>query len=176
MSRSSYSDDFGEDFPGQLELFRANVERSMRGKAGQARLRELREALLALPVKALHDGIFAEGTRERPVVCALGAWALQQVGGDPAKAAPLAGPSPEEDEATAGALGAHGWPRLVVLDTIFKNDDTRYVYETFEGPPQRWHTYDWPMRRGRRETPAERYTRVLAWVESQIVEPAQRRV
>lgn len=176
MSRSSYSDDFGEDFPGQLELYRANVERSMRGKAGQARLRELREALLALSVQELHDGIFAAGTADKPAVCALGAWALHQAGGDPAKAAPFAGPSPDEDEATADALGAHGWPRLVVLDTIFQNDHDYYVYETFEGPPTRWQTYDWPMRRGRPETPAERYTRVLAWVESQIVEPpAERR-
>lgn len=37
MSRSSYSDDFGEDFPNQLELYRANVARSMRGRAGQER-------------------------------------------------------------------------------------------------------------------------------------------
>ena len=152
MSRSSYTDDYGEDYPGQLELYRANVERSMRGKAGQARLRELRDALLALPVKELHDGIFAAGTPEKPAVCALGAWALKRAGGDPAKAAEMAGPSPEEDTETAAALAAHGWPRLVVMDTIFMNDDV-----------------------GRHETPAERYARVLAWVESQIIEPAQRR-
>ena len=73
MSRSCYSDDYGDEFPGQVDLFRANVRRSMRSKAGQARLVELRDALLALPVKELEAETFAAGTRETPKVCALGA-------------------------------------------------------------------------------------------------------
>ncbi len=40
MSRSCYSDDYGDEFPGQLALFRANVDRSIASKAGQARLRD----------------------------------------------------------------------------------------------------------------------------------------
>jgi len=36
-----------------LELFRANVDRAIKGKRGQKVLRELREALLALPEKKL---------------------------------------------------------------------------------------------------------------------------
>lgn len=149
MSRSSYSDDFGEDFPNQLELYRANVARSMRGRAGQARLRELRDALLALPVKELHESVFARGTAEHPQVCALGAWALRRAGGDPVSAAALV-PSDADDGDTAHELAPLGWPDLVVRDIIYENDLGGY--------------------RNALETPAERYTRVLAWVESQIVE------
>ena len=65
MSRSHYSDDFGEDFPGQHELYRANVDRSMASRAGRARLAELLEALDRMPIKALHADVFIE-KREHP--------------------------------------------------------------------------------------------------------------
>jgi hypothetical protein len=167
MSRSCYSDDYGGDFPGQLELYRANVTRSMRSKAGQARLRELRDALLALPVKELHAVTFADGTPEQPRVCALGAWALAQSGGDPAKAQAMV-PRDANDEDTYEALRAKGWPKLVVYDAIFYNDETRYVYETAHGPRQRREQHYGPLQNYRMETPAERYTRILAWVEEQL--------
>jgi hypothetical protein len=167
MSRSCYSDEYGDDFPGQLELYRANVRRSMRSKAGQARLRELRAALLALPVKALEAGIFAEGSQEEPQVCALGAWALSRVG-DPEAAREMVGRD-ADDEETYEALKSYGWPRLVVFDAIFQNDDVRYVYDTVEGPRRQWEQHYGPLTVGRPETAEERYIRVLAWVESQIV-------
>lgn len=167
MSRSCYSDDYGDDHPGKLELFRANVERSIRSKAGQARLRELREALLALPVKELHVETFAEGTPEQPQVCALGAWALAKSGGDPVKAAAMV-PRDADDHETYEALKAYGWPKLVVFDAIFYNDDYRPIYETAEGPRERHEQMYGPLRIGRDETPQERYTRILTWVEEQI--------
>ena len=146
MSRSCYSDDFGDDFPGQMELYRANVERSIRGAFGQQRLKELRDALRALPVKELQADIFATGSNEAPQVCALGAWALAKCGGDVEKAREMVR-SDDDDHDTAEALKSHGWPRLVVFDTIYQND-------------QEWSRF---------ETPARRYERVLAWVESQIL-------
>jgi hypothetical protein len=167
MSRSSYSDDYGDEFPGQLELYRANVARSIKSKAGQARLRELRDALLALPVKELHASTFAEGTPEQPEVCALGAWALSKAGTPDAARAMVGRDADDAD--TAQALKPHGWPRLVVMDAIFFNDDTRYVYETAAGPRQRWEQHYGPLQIGRRETPAERYARMLAWVEEQLI-------
>src|SRR5262245_24820936 len=110
MSRSCYSDDYGDEFPGQLELYRANVRRSIRSKAGQARLRELREALLALTVKELEAEIFAEGTNEQPRVCALGAWALAKTG-DVTAAHDLV-PRDAYDDETFDVLKPHGWPKL----------------------------------------------------------------
>ena len=148
MSRSSYSDEFGEDFPGQLDLFRANVRRSIRGKAGQARLRELRDALLGLPIRSLEAGTFAGGTPEAPKVCALGAWALNKQGGDPGAANSMLGVVDADDHETAVALSKHGWPRLVVLEAVYTNDDGNYG----------------------RETPEQRYARVMAWVEGEIID------
>lgn len=146
MSRSSYTDDYGEDYPGQLELYRANVQRSIQGRNGQARLRELRDALLALPVKALEADIFAEGTREQPRVCALGAWALQTCGGDPAAARALVGPRDTDDYAIAAALQPFQWPLPVVREAIYQNDEGRHDATT----------------------PAERYAYVLRWVNAAI--------
>lgn len=56
MSRSGYSDDYDDtDYP--LALYRGAVASSMRGKRGQSLLRELAEAMDAMPVKRLitHD-------------------------------------------------------------------------------------------------------------------------
>lgn len=71
MSRSGYTDDC--DF---LELWRGAVEKSIRGKRGQALLVELKDALLALPEKKLCSEYFANG--ETGEVCALGAVALKR--------------------------------------------------------------------------------------------------
>jgi len=177
MSRSSYSDDYGDDFPGQLGLFRANVRRSIRSARGQARLRELRDALLAMPVKELDSDVFVEGEASNPAVCALGQWALTKAGGDVESAKEMAGHDPECDESTAEALAEHGWPRLVVLETIYENDDTRGRDIEVYGPSRSpWHYgYYW---RGVHyfipETPAERHARMLAWVEERLAaSPAQ---
>ena len=168
MSRSCYSDDFGDEYPGQLGLYRANVERSLRGKVGQARLRELRDALLALPVKELRPDLFATGQPQAPQVCALGAWAWRKASGDVERAAEIGGGVEADDEETAEALRPLGWPRLVVLETVYENDRDSYIYETFEGPADRHRPWDWPIQRRLAETPAERYRRVLAWVEGQL--------
>lgn len=147
MSRSCYSEDYGDEFPGQLDLYRANVRRSVRSRAGQARLRELRDALLAMPVKALAEEVFVAGSPEQPRVCALGAWALAKAGGDVETARAFV-PTDADDHDTADALEREGWPRLVVLDAIYMNDEA-YV-----------------------RTPEERYASVLAWVDRQLIPPA----
>jgi hypothetical protein len=51
MARFNYSED--EDYAGQFVLWRANMNRCLRGREGQKALRELRDALLALPDKRL---------------------------------------------------------------------------------------------------------------------------
>lgn len=68
MSRSGYSEDYGDDDPLALGRYRAQVGSAIRGKRGQALLRELRDALDAMPVKVLVAGeLEAEGQ-----FCALG--------------------------------------------------------------------------------------------------------
>lgn len=71
---SRFDDDYEEDFPNQAALWRANVERAIKGKRGQAFLKELEEALLALPEKKLIEGRVCEMGK----VCAMGALALKR--------------------------------------------------------------------------------------------------
>lgn len=68
MSRSGYSDDYGDDDPLALGRYRAQVASAIRGKRGQALLRELLAALDAMPDKQLVAGeLEADGQ-----FCALG--------------------------------------------------------------------------------------------------------
>lgn len=56
MSRSGYSDDYGDDDPLALGRYRAQVASAIRGKRGQALLRELLTALDSMPDKQLVAG------------------------------------------------------------------------------------------------------------------------
>ena len=68
MSRSGYTDDDGDD-PLAHGRWRAAVRSSLQGKRGQALLKELAEALDAMPDKRLYPGSFATAEGE---FCALG--------------------------------------------------------------------------------------------------------
>jgi hypothetical protein len=106
--RINYTDD--EDFAGQGELRQANCERSLRGKQGQEELRELREALLALPEKRLICGLLAN---DEGGVCAVGAYAKRK-GLDLSKYDP-------EDETDFVGIEA-GMPKLVAWKVVEMND------------------------------------------------------
>lgn len=64
MSRSGYSDDCEH-----LGLYRANIQRTINGKRGQAFLRELAESLDAMPEKVL---IRSELISAKGQVCTIG--------------------------------------------------------------------------------------------------------
>lgn len=74
MSRSGYSEDYDSEFNNSADLWQQAVTRALLGKRGQAFLRELAEALDALPVKRLVKNKF-EASGE---VCALGAVAVRR--------------------------------------------------------------------------------------------------
>ncbi len=69
MSRSGYSDDYGDDDPLAMGRYRRAVHLAMTGKRGQAFLKDLLTALDAMPEKRLiQDELEARGE-----VCAIGA-------------------------------------------------------------------------------------------------------
>lgn len=68
MSRSGYSDDCEN-----IGMWRGAVERAIRGVWGQALLREMADALDAMPVKELAAGVVVQDSAH---VCALGSVAL----------------------------------------------------------------------------------------------------
>lgn len=76
MSRSGYTEDWDDPWP--LIQWRGRVASAIRGKRGQRFLRELRDALDAMPEKSLDRSEDYEIVNEEGGCCALGAVALQR--------------------------------------------------------------------------------------------------
>jgi hypothetical protein len=139
MSRSGYTHDC--DY-GTLNLYRANVDRAIRGKRGQAFLREMAAALDAMPVKEL---VADDIVRDDMHVCALGSVAL-------ARKLNVSDPDPYDRDFVAAAFGITS---MLACEVAYENDERGFVYEG-------------NIRR--EETPAERWTRMRRWVAANILE------
>ena len=120
MSRSGYTDDW--DDMGRYNLYRANVDRAITGKRGQAFLREMAAALDAMPVKELVAG---EIVRDSDHVCAIGSVALAR-GMDVSKI--------EADDPDAVGV-AFGIARALACEIAYENDE---AYGDDETPAERW--------------------------------------
>jgi hypothetical protein len=171
--RLNYTED--EDFPGQFNLWQANCRRSLRGKQGQAALRRLEAALMAMPEKSLRSGklVAHDGS-----VCAIGA--LARAEGKLPEPEPVGDWEDDDVDDTADwATERLDIPKLVAWKVVAQNDiinDT--VTELAHGPLNRWQAvYRGPDGQGvgimltRPMTGEERYERVLAWVRNQLVQP-----
>lgn len=109
MSRSGYLDDCEN-----LELYRGTVNRSIRGRRGQAFIRELISALDAMPVKELAANLFVEES-EGGKCCAMGAVAL-------ARGLPRERLAQFNDEYAAGAANLLGISNAMASEIAFEND------------------------------------------------------
>jgi hypothetical protein len=156
VSRINYSDE--EDFPGQFNIWQANCRRSIRGKRGQAELRELEAALVALPSKRLIHGALEDNDGD---VCAIAAYGRH-------KGIDLSKFDPEYNSDEVGIAG--GMPRLVAWKVVELNDvELDTVWEVAHGPIQNGHGhYKGGIALIRDMTPEERYERVLTWVRAQL--------
>ena len=118
MSRSGYVDDISD---WSLICWRGAVASAIRGKRGQAFLKEMLEALDALPDKSLiENDLQSEGE-----VCAMGAVGLKR-GIDMSKV------DPEDREEVAEIFGIS--PALAA-EISYENDEGIWPKET---PEQRW--------------------------------------
>jgi hypothetical protein len=164
--RIGYSED--EEFGGQFELWQANCRRSLKGKKGQAALRELEAALLAMPDKRLIAGKLQDADGE---VCSLGALAKY-------KGHALLADECEEGEYDEYDLSGEmeefgvelGMLRLVAWKVVEKNDVAFDGMEWFncEGP------YRWEFERPQMRdfiSPEMRYEKMLAWIRKQLTQP-----
>lgn len=180
MSRSGYCED-GDDVLA-MGRYVATRNKAMRGKRGQAFLKELLAVLDAMPVKELVKEELVEGYDPylialeatphrywwnepylRPFdgsVCALGA-----VG--QARGIAMTHLDPDEPGQVAAAFGI---TETMAREIVYANDEMSCGRnEELYGP---WHHSD--RRYGTRylyfpETPAERWTRMRKWVEDQII-------
>ena len=150
MSRSGYSDDYGDDDPLALGRWRAAVKSAMRGKRGQAFFREALAALDAMPDKRLIAGeLVVDGQQcrfgETPDLivgadelcdrrgnphpmgscCLLGAVAI-------ARKINVSGVDPEDTETVAHTFGLAG---AMTREIVYTNDEGGAWDET---PEQRW--------------------------------------
>ena len=122
MSRSGYSDDLDQ---GALNIYRANVYRSVHGKRGQAFLREMLAALDSMPVKEL---VADHIVRDDKNVCAIGSVAL-------ARQMDVAGLDVYDQGEVAKRFGI---ARCLAAEIAFENDDDFGRTSGNETPAQRW--------------------------------------
>jgi hypothetical protein len=154
MSRIEYGE--ADDTASFLRCcaFSANTERHLNGKKGQAALKELEAALLALPEKRLESSRFVvvDGEKSEGSVCALGALALKRL-----MDTGLSRKEAMKKLDESGPRETHGWEG--VQETAkFLNVKDNFAWEVIEqndecGGP----------------TCEERYERVLEWVQKRIV-------
>ena len=170
MSRSGYTDDYDEDGTGGL--WRGAVERSIKGKRGQAALRELAAAMDAMPVKALaaESLITADGA-----FCTLGV--LGQARGLDMK--PI---DPEDWDAVAKAFNiAPAMVREIVFENDEQTDTHEYVDVVICGLMPPYHVYPYGHKEHKRSVRVaidptivanRRWQRMRDWVEKQITKEA----
>lgn len=128
MSRSGYIDDYDSD---NLAVYRwrGQVASAIRGRRGQAFLRELKEALEAMPVKEL----ISRDLEREGQVCALGAVGVK-------RGIDLTVFDPEDAHPLAEAFGiAH----QLVREVEYINDECVHP----PNPAIRWRSvYNWVLR------------------------------
>lgn len=140
MSRSGYTDDDGE---GYAALWRGAVKSAIRGHRGQALLRELRDAMDAMPEKILIAGeLQADGA-----YCTLGVVGAK-------RGINMADIDPEDYERVAKEFGI---AEALAREIEYINDELGDDYKVVDG---KWTRCA--------ETPEERWLRVRKWVGEQI--------
>ena len=158
MSRSGYVDDVEDNLA--AGRWKAQVKSAIRGKRGQAFLRELAAAMDAMPVKELiaNELVSAEGQ-----CCTIGVVCK-------ARGVDVSAVDPEEPEQVAVAVGIS---HQMAAEIEYLNDELGYRYEKVveekpaDGP--HWHPgFRWDRVD---EDPAERWKRMRAWVEKQLIKP-----
>ncbi len=143
MSRSGYVDDWDmETF-----LYRGRVTRAMRGKRGQAFLRELAKVMDAMPVKELIESRLID---ESGACCAIGAVCK-------ARDLDVTGVHPEEADRVAALVDI---AESMAREIVYLNDECGRVF-------------DEETRRFRSETPSERWIRMRRWVEENLIREVQ---
>lgn len=120
MSRSNYSEDWGDNDWGFIR-WRGAVTSAIKGRRGQAFLRDLITALDAMPRKELIAYEFQQDNE----VCALGALGL-------ARGLDLGSVDPEEPDRVANLFGI---ATALAQEVVYQNDEGAWYVES---PEDRW--------------------------------------
>ncbi len=126
MGRAGYTEDFGEDQWGLIR-YRGAVKSGIRGKRGQAFLREMLKALDALPEKKLvADELEMDGQ-----VCAIGSVGL-------ARKLDMSKIDPHDPETVAGTFGIS---EALAREIVYENDEGGWGNDTPEKRFDRMRTW-----------------------------------
>lgn len=172
MSRSGYTDD--NDDPLAHGRWRQAVKRSIEGKRGQALLRELVEALDAMPDKRLYAGSFATAEGE---FCTLGVLAARRG----TKVDDLG----DEHDCDAETVGQRfGIAHAMAAEIMYMNDEYavdewKWVDVVICGPMPPHHFPPYGRKEHERTVrvhndnhPAERWQQMRAWAAKNLKDPS----
>lgn len=166
MSRSGYTDDICDDGNWALIRWRGAVNAAIKGKRGQAMLRELRDALDAMPDKRL----IANELESNGDYCALGALGAK-------RGVELHALDPDDYDAVAKTFGiAPALAREIVSENDDLWDDFHWVEVELVGPVRpHYPEYGCHIREIRvmdGNSPARRWRHMRDWVEQNIIRDA----
>jgi hypothetical protein len=171
MSRSGYSNDIDDNW--QHIMWRGQVTSAIRGKRGQALLRDLLSALDAMPDKRLHAGSFATADGEFCTLGVLGSargTKMDDLGDDDE------GCEPRQVGERFG-IAAPMAQEIMYLNDEFIEDERWETIELHGPPQQRWPDFGRPLKaRVRVPVPGaaeRRWNHMRTWVASQITAEAQ---
>lgn len=161
MSRSGYSEDCDDNW--QLICWRGAVASALRGKRGQAFLKELIAALDAMPEKELIGDslVTADGQ-----YCALGV-----VGA--ARGIDLNKLDPDDPYQVAKAFGI---AQAMAQEIVYENDeylnDYEWVRVTLCGPIRPWEYHERSVSVLRKHVARDRWKHMRDWAESNLIKVA----
>jgi hypothetical protein len=167
VSRSGYTDgdcDSAEDFL-RMMGYNANVRRCLAGRAGQAFLWELYQALEALPRRR----IIKAALEKDGDYCSLGAVARAR-GVELLKLLRIENADDLNVDETLGILASLlGIKDMLAREIMYQNDAADEMHEAC-GPPAPHHSWlSWCATAPTRdETPEERWLRIRAWVADEL--------
>lgn len=121
MTRSGYSDDYDTN---TIHLYRRAVNAALDGKRGQAFLREMVEALDAMPVREL----IAEDLARDGAVCAIGSVGVR-------RGIDMSALDPSDSRAIAKAFGI---APAMVKEIAWENDEGACYWAHDDTPTKRW--------------------------------------
>lgn len=158
MSRSGYSDDY--DDPLTLGRWRGMVASALRGKRGQALLRELAASLDAMPDKRL----IAHELKADGEFCTLGVLGA-------ARGIDLERLDPEDYDQVAAAFGI---APCMAQEIVYENDEYFDGFEWVDveicGPMKPWERHVRSVSMPMKNAPERRWKHMRAWVAKHLRE------
>jgi hypothetical protein len=172
MSRLG-DDNYDEEFPNQAALWHANAERALKGKRGRQALRDIRDALLALPEPKLIEGALCTVNPDKRTEGINDKWYLREKVENDGEGVCLIGALLWHRKVKTGMDTAEAFgslPTLADYNHDLSETANLAVSETGMAFTLAWILACRNDETYRDKTPEERYTVFLAWIDEELAE------